>query len=66
MKNDPYDIYPLYYNASNFLISPTFDETFGLPVIKAIKSKLPVIVSEIPVIREINKNKVTLVDPMDE
>jgi len=37
-----------------------------LPVIEAIKSKLPVIVSEIPVIREINKNKVTLVDPKDE
>ncbi len=66
VKNVPYEIYPLYFNASNLLIFPSLDEGFGLPVIEAIKSKLPVIASDIPVMREITQNKVPLIDPMDE
>jgi len=66
VKNVPYDIYPLYFNASDLLIFPSLDEGFGLPVIEAIKSRLPVIASDIPVIREVTWNRVHLVDPLDE
>jgi hypothetical protein len=43
VKNVLYDIYPLYFNTSDLLIFPSLDEGFGLPVIEAIKSRLPVI-----------------------
>lgn len=66
VKNVPYDIYPLYFNASDLLIFPSPDEGFGLPVIEAIKSRIPVIASDIPVMREITWNRVPLVDPMDD
>ncbi|MGC8980305.1 MAG: glycosyltransferase [Thermoplasmata archaeon] len=66
VKNVPYDIYPLYFNASDLLIFPSPDEGFGLPVIEAIKSRIPVIASDIPVMRKITWNRVPLVDPMDD
>jgi glycosyltransferase involved in cell wall biosynthesis len=45
----------LYNNASLFVFS-SFFEGFGIPPVEAVLSKLPVIVSDIPVMREILEN----------
>ncbi len=41
------------YNSCDIFISPSLDEGFGYPVIEALKSGLPIAVSDIPVHREI-------------
>lgn len=46
----------LYQNANCFVSSSVY-EGFGLPVIEAVKNDLPVVISDIPVYREITNNK---------
>ena len=45
--------YPYYFNASDILLDPSKNEGFGIPIIEAINSNLPVIASDIDVFREI-------------
>jgi glycosyltransferase involved in cell wall biosynthesis len=45
--------YPLYFNASDLLLSPSLQEGFGRPTIEAVNSGVPVVLSDIPVNREI-------------
>jgi glycosyltransferase involved in cell wall biosynthesis len=53
LKNIPDDKFPYYYNAADILIAPSKDEGFGLPIIEAINSNLPIIASNIDVFHEI-------------
>jgi glycosyltransferase involved in cell wall biosynthesis len=52
----------LYYNAEIFAY-PSLDEGFGLPVLEAFSYGVPVLTSDIPVMREIAGNAAELVDP---
>lgn len=45
--------YPLFFNAADLLLSPSVQEGFGRPTIEAINSSLPIVLSDIPVNREI-------------
>lgn len=48
--------YPYYFNASDILLDPSKNEGFGIPIIEAINSNLPVIASSIEVFKEILGN----------
>lgn len=52
----------LYRNAVAYVM-PSLSEGFGLPALEAMASKLPVIVSDIPVLREVCGDNVLYVDP---
>ncbi|MHB1708357.1 MAG: glycosyltransferase [Thermoplasmataceae archaeon] len=55
--------YPLYFSASDVYFSPSIREGFGRPTIEAINSSLPVVLSDIPINREIVRDSKFLVDP---
>lgn len=58
-------IYPLYFNAADVYLSPSLREGFGRPTIEAVNSSLPVVVANIPINREILRNRKFLADPDD-
>jgi glycosyltransferase involved in cell wall biosynthesis len=47
------------------LLMPSFTEGYGLPVVEAAASGLPVIASDIPVHREIGGGFADFLDPLD-
>ena len=49
--------FPYYFNASDILLDPSKNEGFGIPIIEAINSSLPVIASNIEVFKEILGNQ---------
>ena len=51
------------YNACDLLYFPTLTEGFGYPVVEAFKTGLPVVSSDIDIIREVSSNAAVLVDP---
>ena len=51
------------YNACDLLYFPTLMEGFGYPVVEAFKTGLPVVSSDIDVIREISAEAAVLVNP---
>ena len=51
------------YNACDLLYFPTLMEGFGTPVIEAFKTGLPVISSDIDIIREVSSGAARLIDP---
>lgn len=51
------------YKHADALVFPSFAEGFGLPVIEALQNQLPVIASDIPVHREIGKDRLMYIDP---
>jgi len=61
----PDELMPLAYRASDVLLFPTLEEGFGLPVIEAFASGIPVVSSDIPVMSEVAGNAAQLVDPVD-
>jgi glycosyltransferase involved in cell wall biosynthesis len=54
------------YRASQVLLFPTFEESFGMPVAEAMASGLPVACSDLPALREVTLGAATLVDPKQE
>jgi len=53
------------YSASDLLLFPTLEEGFGYPVIEAFASGLPVVASDIEVMREVSAGAALLADPED-
>ncbi len=51
------------YNACDLLYFPTLMEGFGYPVVEAFKTGLPVVSSDIDIIREVSSNAAVLADP---
>lgn len=51
------------YNACDVLLFPTLEEGFGYPVVEAFKTGLPVISSDIDIIREVANGAALLVNP---
>ncbi|WP_298277020.1 glycosyltransferase [Ferroplasma sp.] len=51
------------YNASDMLFLPTLEEGFGYPVVEAFKTGLPVLTSNIDVIKEVSDGAALLVNP---
>lgn len=56
---------PLLYNCSTLFLYPSLRESFGLPVLEAMASGIPVITSDIPPIREVAGNAAVFVDPQN-
>ena len=53
------------YNACDLLLFPTLEEGFGYPVVEAFKTGLPVLSSDIDIIKEVSDGAAMLVNPMD-
>lgn len=51
------------YNACDLLYFPTLMEGFGYPIVEAFKTGLPVVSSNIDIIREVSSGAAILVDP---
>ena len=47
-------------------VFPSIDEGFGIPLIEALKLKVPVICSDIPIFREIAEDSVLYFDKQNE
>lgn len=54
------------YNACDVLLFPSKEEGQGLPVIEAFKTGLPVVASDIEVLREVAGDAAIFIDPDDE
>ncbi|WP_121628377.1 glycosyltransferase [Poseidonibacter antarcticus] len=50
------------YQNSKMLLFPSFVEGFGLPIIESLNNKLPVLASDIPIHREVGKDKIAYFD----
>ena len=61
----PLEDLPLFYNACEFLIYPSFYEGFGLPPLEAMACGTPVIASNVTSVPEVCKNSAILVNPND-
>jgi glycosyltransferase involved in cell wall biosynthesis len=54
-----------FYRAADVLVYPSFNETFGLPILEAMASNCPVVTSNISSMPEIAGGAAVLVDPHD-
>lgn len=61
----PVDDMPLLYNSCSLFIYPSLEESFGLPVLEAMASGVPVLASSIPALQEIARDAAQYVDPRD-
>lgn len=53
------------YRESDLFVFPSTCESFGVPLLEAMASGMPIVASDIPVIREITKNCGLYFDPKD-
>lgn len=63
LHNVPFEDLKMLYSKASALIYPSIDEGFGIPPIESMASLTPVIVSDIPVFREVLKDKAIYVNP---
>ncbi|MBZ5523534.1 MAG: glycosyltransferase family 4 protein [Acidobacteriia bacterium] len=56
---------PLFYNAAELFVFPSFFEGFGLPVVESMASGLPTITSRGSSLEEVSGDAAVLVDPSD-
>ncbi len=61
----PFDNLPLFYNAAEAFVFPSFFEGFGLPVIESMASGVPTITSYGSSLQEVAGNGALLIDPTD-
>jgi glycosyltransferase involved in cell wall biosynthesis len=47
------------------ILSPSFEEGYGLPIVEALVEGTPVVASDIPVFREISQGRALFLDPTD-
>lgn len=62
---DEGDLYTI-YSLADLFVFPSFYEGFGLPIIEAMKCKLPVLLSDIPTNHEIAQNAANYFQTSDE
>ena len=60
-----HDDVPFIYNAASALVFPSLHEGFGMPVIEAMASGVPVVCSGIPPLKEVAGSAAVFVDPLD-
>lgn len=61
----PLDDMPLFYNATEVLVYPSFYEGFGLPPVEAMACGTPVIASNVTSLPEVCYESALLIDPND-
>ena len=61
----PFDDLPLFYNAAEVFIFPSFFEGFGLPVMESMASGVPTITSRGSSLEEVAGDGALLIDPAD-
>lgn len=59
------EVLNLLYNSADLFLFPTLNEGLGYPLIEAMAVGVPIVSSDIPVVRETTRNSCTLVDPND-
>lgn len=59
----PLNDLPIFYNACEFLVYPSFYEGFGLPPLEAMACGVPVIASNVTSLPEVCQNSAILIDP---
>ena len=55
-----------FYKLANLFIFPSIYEGFGIPILEAMASNLPMVLSNTEVFREITQNKYSYFDPYDQ
>ena len=63
--NVSYEQLNLLYNSADVLLFPTLAEGFGRPLVEAMAVGLPIVSSDIPVVREITQGAAVLTDPLE-
>ena len=61
----PLNDLPIFYNACEFLVYPSFYEGFGLPPLEAMACGVPVIASNVTSLPEVCRNSAILIEPND-
>ena len=57
---------PIFYNAADVFVYPSYYEGFGLPPLEAMCCKTPVITSNLTSIPEVTNNAALLINPSNE
>ena len=61
----PYSAIPGYYAGAAMFVFPSYFESFGLPLLEAMASDVPIVASELPTFREVAGDAALYADPFD-